>query len=157
MKKVPPRPSTWNLTIADMMAEIKAGTRKIIGQPELEWARDYERSLIPVETRFPKKGDVYEALGDMTVKFMTAWAAPCTGGGEGILKKGERVFIDSDPIEPCPIGSYALAVDYAALEERIVPASDRNAPRYGGFYFSFKTVELVQKFKLVQTDYEKKG
>ena len=38
-----------------------------MGSPEVEWAIDYERSLIPVGTRFPKKGDVYEPATDVEI------------------------------------------------------------------------------------------
>ncbi len=134
------------------MAEVKRGERLWVGSPELDWAREYEREQIPAGTRFPRKGDMYEALEDMTVHYMTAWAAPVTGGGDGLLKKGERVVVDQAPSDPKPIGVYAKAVDYAVLEQRMVPASDRKSPRYGGFYFSFKTVELNRKFRLVHED-----
>lgn len=154
---MPHRPPGWNRTIADLMAEMKAGRRASVGQPEIGWARDYERSLIPVGMRFPQKGDVYEALEDMEVDFLTAWSAPFTGGGKGALHKGDRVFVDSEPSDPKPIGSYVVAIDYEALEERIVPASDRDAERYNGFYFHFKTVDLNRRFKLVQIGYEKPG
>jgi hypothetical protein len=156
-REVPPRPEGWNRTIADLMAEVTAGKRGGVGQPEIDWARDYERSLIPPDVRFPQKGDVYEALEDMTADFLTAWSAPFTGGGQGLLKKSERILVDSEPSEPKPISSYAVAIDYEALEQRIVPESDRTAERYAGFYFHFKTVDLNRKFKLVETGYEKPG
>ncbi len=70
------RPADWHWTISDLMQEMKAGKREQIGQQELNWAKEYERSLIPEGTRFPAKGDVYEALHDQTVTFVTAWAAP---------------------------------------------------------------------------------
>ena len=146
----PPRPEGWNFTYADLMAEMKAGKRHSIGQPELDWARDYERSLIPAEMRFPQKGDVYEALQDMEVEFMTAWAAPFTGGGNGMLMQGERVIVHFEPAEAKPIGAYAKAVEYKAVEERMVPASERTSRKYGGFYFYFSTVELNTKFALVR-------
>jgi hypothetical protein len=41
----------WNFTFADLMAEMKAGKRDSVGQPELDWVRDYERSLIPAAAR----------------------------------------------------------------------------------------------------------
>jgi hypothetical protein len=134
------------------MAEMKRGERVSMASPELDWAREYEREQIPAGMRFPRKGDVYEALEDMTVLYRTAWAAPFTGGGDGLLKRGETVVVDHAPTELKPIGVYARAVDYAAVEERTVPASDRNSPGYGGFYFFFKTVELNQKFRLVHED-----
>lgn len=35
----------------------------------------------------------------------------------------------------------------------MVPESDRDNPKYAGFYFFFKTVNLNEKFKLVETGY----
>lgn len=124
----------------------------MVCSPEVDWARDFERSQIPADMRFPRKGDVYEALENMTVHYMTSWAAPVTGGGEGILKKGDRVVVDSDPVDARAISTYASAVDYDAVEERIVPTSDRSAPKYSGFYFAFKTVDLNRKFRLVHQE-----
>ncbi|MEB3249779.1 MAG: hypothetical protein VKK07_10585 [Merismopediaceae bacterium] len=151
-KSIPPVPAGWNKTIADLCAEAERGERLFVGSPEIDWARDYEMSLIPAEMRFPQQGDVYEALDDMTVHYMTAWAAPFTGGGEGLLKKGDRIVVDYEPHDSRPISTYASAVDYKTVEERMVPASERNASRYGGFYFSFSTVDLNQKFRLVYQD-----
>jgi len=155
MKNVPPRPHGWNLTIADLMAEMNAGKRKSLDSPEVEWARDYERSLIPADTRFPKQGDVYEALHDTPVHFMTAWSAPFTGGGDSFLKAGDKVLVDQMPHDPKAISVYAVALDYASVELRVVPESDRTSPEYAGFYFSLKTVDLNRDFKLVQEGYEK--
>lgn len=146
---IPPMPAGWNKTIADLFAEVKRGERPSVGSPEVDWAREYERSLIPSDMRFPRKGDVYEALEDMTVQYLTSWAAPYTGSGEGLLRKGDRVWVDTEPHDSRAISTYAVAVDYEALEQRLVSASDRKSPRYSGFYFSFGTVELNRKFRLV--------
>lgn len=147
------RPADWNLTFSDLMEEMKAGKRKSVGSPESEWAREYERSLIPPGVRFPQKGDVYESLDNRTVSYMTAWAAPFTGGGEAVLLKGERVWIHTSSRDEKPIGVYAQAVEYRQLEERMVPKEEREKRKYGGFYFYFKTVELSEYFKLVETEY----
>jgi hypothetical protein len=155
MKNTPPRPPGWNLTIADLMAEMNAGKRKSLDGPEVEWAREYERSLIPVDTRFPRQGDVYEALHDAPVHFMTAWSAPFTGGGESVLKAGDKVLVDQMPHDPKAISVYAVALDYSAMETRVVPESERTSPKYAGFYFSLKTVDLNRDFKLVQEGYGK--
>ena len=151
-KPVPPHPPGWNKTISDLKAEIKRGERVWMDSPELDWARDYERDQIPADFRFPRRGDIYEALEDMPVHYKTAWTAPLTGGGYGLLKKGERVVVDHAPTDPKPIAVYAKAVDYANLEQRMVSASDRKSPTYGGFYFSFRTVELNLEFRLVHKD-----
>lgn len=86
-KSIPPAPPGWNKTVADLLAEAKRGERGSVGSPEVDWARDYERSRIPFGSRFPRKGDVYEAIKDFSVDYMTAWAAPYTGGGQGTLKR----------------------------------------------------------------------
>lgn len=149
------RPPDWNLTISDLMDEMKAGKRKSVGSPELDWARDYTRSLIPKGTRFPVKGDVYESLEDQTISYLTAWSAPFTGSGEATLLKGEQIWIDSEPAGKEPLGVYALPIEYAKLEERMVPETERTAPKYGGFYFYINSIDLNTSFRLAGTDYSK--
>ncbi|MBE7466563.1 MAG: hypothetical protein HS116_24100 [Planctomycetes bacterium] len=146
---VPPPPPGWNKTLADLFAEAKRGERKSIGNQEAAWARAYERSLLPAQTRFPKKGDLYEALEDLTVNYLTAWQAPFTGGAECLMLKGDRVLVDDEPGQAEPITVYARAVDYERLERRIVPESDRTHPKYGGFYVALNTADLNTKFRLV--------
>jgi hypothetical protein len=150
MNDVPPPPPGWARTIADLFDEMKAGKRSHVGSPETDWARDYERSLIPNDMRFPVKGDVYEALDDVQVHYMTSWAAPVTGGGDGVLRKGDQVSVEGSGVDHTPIGVYAVAVDYGVIESRMVPEADRRSPRYGGFYFYLSTADLNRKFKLVK-------
>lgn len=146
----PPAPAGWNKTLADLFDEMRRGERGSVGGPEVEWAREYERSLLPAGLRFPCKGDIYEAIDEVCVDYLTAWSAPYTGGGTGTLMKGDRVVIDVDPGTARPISAYAAAVDAAALEPRIVPMDDRTSPKYAGFYFSLKTVDLNRKFRLIE-------
>ena len=49
---------------------------------------------------------------------------------------------------------YVKAVDYAEMEERMVPAAVRADTKYSGFYFCLKTVDLNRVFKLVHEDSE---
>lgn len=147
----PPRPPDWNLTLDDLGEELESGKRRILGQPEIDWARDYERSLIPEGVRFPRDGDVYASLEDRTVSYMTAWAAPFSGGGEGVLKAGERVRISGD-FGPEPISVYAVPVEYDEIEARMVPEEERRSRKYGGFYLSLRTMELHEAFERVDPD-----
>lgn len=148
-------PVDWYLTVSDLMDELKSGKRKQIGDPELSWAREYERTLIPTNYRFPKKGDLYQSKFDQTIDYLTAWSAPYTGGGTTKLFKDEKIWIDSEPSDDKPIGVYAIPVDYKNLEERIVPSSDRAAYKYDGYYFHINTKALNENFDLIQTDFEK--
>jgi len=132
----PPRPANWKKTTHDLVQEMNAGLRTSIGQPEIDWAREYSRSLILDGLRYPQKGDVYESLFDQPVRYLTAWHAPYTGGGESTIYAGERVWMDSASIDEKPIGVYALPVHYDEMEERMVPAEERSAPNYNGFYLS---------------------
>jgi hypothetical protein len=114
---------------------------------EAEWAPENKGGQIPAGARFPRAGDIYEALEDISVCYRLVWAPP-GGGGQGVLKKGEKVVVEP-PTDPRPVGVNALAVDYSAVADRMLPASDRNDPKYGGYYFWFKTAELNEKFRLV--------
>jgi hypothetical protein len=149
-RQTPPPPPGWKKTIQDLFAEATK-TRSAVGPPEVEWARDYERSLIPAGTRFPKKGDVFEATKDVEVRYLTSWLAPSTGGGSGTLKKGERVIINFEPL-PRPIAANATAINYSHVEEGMVPESDRSNKKYAGFYLVLKTLELSRDFKLVHEE-----
>ena len=143
-------PPGWNKTIDDLFDESKKNG-SAVESPEVEWARDYERSLIPAGTRFPKRGDVYEATSDVEVSYLTSWSAPFTGGGSGRLKKGERVIIDYEPL-PRPIAANAKAINYTHLEQEMVRESDRSNNKYSGFYFVLKTLQLSRAFRLVHEE-----
>ena len=148
MEKPPPPPEGWCKTLADLS---DAGIRETLGSPETDWARDYERSLLPPETRFPRRGDIYEPLGDIEVPYMTSWAAPFTGGGNALLKRGDQIEIPDSSVIPQPILVYARAVKYAELEARVVPEHERKSKSYTGFYFAVRTFDLNTKFRLVRS------
>lgn len=144
-------PAGWNLTIEALYDEFFAGKRGQPSERELDQAREYERSLLPADCRFPRRGDVYEATRDQTVRYMTFWALPFTGGGDAVLPKGVRVCITSDPPEQDPLGVYAEPLDYGKIEEKMIPAKDRKDPRYKGFALALDTGDLNRNFKRVGT------
>jgi len=84
---------------------------------------------------------------------MTAWKAPFTGGGKGKIYKGEEIWIDNEPYEDKPTGTYALPIKYKELESRMVPETERTDQKYNDFYFSISTPILNSKFKLIKKDY----
>lgn len=147
-----PAPPGWNKTLDDLFEEARRGERGPIGRPETDWAMEYERSLLPPDVRYPRKGDVFEATADTPVEYLTAWRAPRTESGQGVLLKGERVWIEHEPSGPEPVGVYAAPVDYELLETRIVPASVRAQSKYAGFYLFLSTDELNRMFRLVEDE-----
>ena len=145
----PPAPPGWTKTLEDLFAECHRGERPAVGSPEVDWARDYESSLIPADVRFPRKGDIYQALADVPVRYLTAWAAPHTGGGQGTLKAGERILVDQELVEPRPITVYARPLNYAVVEARLISEVQRKDAEYDGYYLSLKTMDLCRLFRLV--------
>ena len=150
-------PADWDRTLDDLFAELESGQRKTIGHPEMAWAKAYERSQIPAGFRFPRQGDRYASNQDQTVTYLTAWSAPFTGSGEAVLRQGDEIWVHDAPSSTAPIGVYAIPVAYGELAARMVPQCDRQDPKFGGFYFFFKTVELNQHFTLIQTDFTGAG
>jgi hypothetical protein len=146
---IPPMPPGWNKTLDDLFDELAAGARDSIGSPEGDWARAYQLSLLSADTRFPHPGDVYEAREDMDIDYMTSWAAPFTGGGEACLRRVDRLQVTSVAVGERPISAYLQAVDYDEMEQRIVPQAERDARDYTGFYFSIRTRDLNEQFRLV--------
>ncbi len=101
--------------------------------------------------RFPQEGDIYETVGEVSVRYLTKWAAPFTGGGDGFLKQGERIVVVQPCSDPKPLRIYALPSDYEGVERRMVPEPETRKEKYRGFYLYLETVTLNLKFKLVST------
>lgn len=146
----PPAPPGWNKTLDDLFREAAQGLRSSIGSPEADWAREYERSLLPADLRAPCLGDVYEAIGDTPVDYLVAWIdAPVTTDGSGTLQAGQRIRISSDPGPARPLLVYALPLDYPGFEQRCVPPEVRSRRKYGGLTLAVKAVDLHRHFRLV--------
>lgn len=146
------RPADWKKTGQDLYNEMHSGLRSFIPQKELEWAADYERSLIPKKYKFPKKGYVYEALEDIDVELEIWFSAPGSGSEDAKLFKGERIWIyyepDGNEIEPC-----AHPIEYEKLEERLVPTETRDLSFYAGYSILIRTTTLNEKFRLVMQNF----
>lgn len=149
------RPTDWKKTATDLYNEMHSGKRSFIPQNELDWAEDYQRSLIPSKYRFPKKGYVYEALEDIDVELQIWYRAPGSGAEDGKLFKGEKIWIYYDPgekeIEPC-----AHPIEYEKLEERLVSNEFKELSFYAGYSIAIRTTTLNEKFKLIKKNYKPK-
>src|SRR5688572_21096380 len=102
-------------TLDELLEEVRLGRNP----PYTEWeqARIYERSLFPADTRWPTAGEVYECVEECRVSFLTHWNTAFTGGGETILRAGERIRI-LELMDEKPIIVSAAPVDVGAIEER---------------------------------------
>ena len=147
---ISPMPPGWSHTISDLFDEMAQGKRRSVGDPEAAWAMEYERSLLPKDTRYPKKGDIYESLDDIVVNYMTSYSAPFTGSGDGLLKKGEKLCVCTGPVGDKPINVYLNPLNYKTVESKMIPETDRTDPKYQGYYLSIETMVLVTKFNLVE-------
>jgi hypothetical protein len=116
---------------------------------ELRWAHDYERSLLREWARFPKAGDVYLALRDIRVKYITHWRQPYSGSGTGILRTGSRVRVDVFEFNTEPVSVNAEPLDRTLVERQLVDPRERAARGYNGFSLSIRTEELNRVFVLV--------
>jgi hypothetical protein len=122
--------------------------KRVVSGDELEWAREYERSQLRPWARFPRDKEVFEAQRDLELSYATHWAAPFTGGGKCVIRKGTRVRVSVLPFDPEPVGVYADPLD-SSLEKQIVPEEERTAPKYGGFSLFVKTDQLNKDFRQV--------
>lgn len=137
-------------TAKDLIAEVASGKRAQVSGEELERALENERRQLPKGLRFPKEGEIYEAVADFKVSYMTAYLAPYTLGGESTLPKGERVRISKGVVRERPIGVYCDPLRYDELHHLIVSESERANPLYDGYYFFILTVDLNNHFRLVE-------
>ena len=144
---LPPAPPGWNKTVEDLTQEMLRGLRASVGSPEVEWAIEYERSLLPPGTRFPAQGDIYTANHDVAVKLLVSWRAPVTTCIGYTLPAGAGVRIESEAADR-PITVYALPIDYKGVEKAAVPLWTRWRPSYQGYCVALETRELLRSFAL---------
>ena len=143
-----PAPPGWNRTIDDLMAELDRGERDGITGEEAEWAREFERSLLPPDTIFPADGEVWEAIDDARVLVMHHYAAPVTDTNDATLPRGERVRVMGSH-QARPIVIAFEPVRYDELLETLVPDDVRAEPVFTNYHLSVKTAYFNQHFRCV--------
>ncbi|MEW6126852.1 MAG: hypothetical protein AB1757_07415 [Acidobacteriota bacterium] len=145
-----PAPPGWNKTIEDLFEEIKQGKRLFSTGDELEWARDYERSLLPSGIVFPRGKQIWESLHECDVLVHYIFAAPASDCGTGRLAAGERVRISEGTTDPKPIAVSFLPLRYGELQGGLVPADVLREPLYTNYALSVKTAYFNAHFRLVE-------
>ena len=148
MKK--PMPKGWNKTVADLFEEMRQGKRLIATDEEGEWALEYERSLLPRRTIFPREGQLWEAVSDCEVDFEVFFAAPGGGpSGTANLPKGERVRIGRQTNSDALLVQF-VPLRYEELQDAIVAPHVRANPRYSDYALYAKTGYFNEHFRLVK-------
>ncbi|MCB9426331.1 MAG: hypothetical protein H6584_04805 [Flavobacteriales bacterium] len=90
---IPVKPKDWCLTYEDLKQEAKSGKRKTIRRYEIEWANEYEKSLIPKGYRYPHIDDVYVFNQELTLFFSSQWSGPWGSGDYYTFQKGMKCQI----------------------------------------------------------------
>ena len=134
-------------TVEELFDEVKKG-KTVNGKP-MENARKLSKAVLPIGLFYPKGGEVYEAIQDIQISYLTHFMAPFTGGDKAKLLKGERVIV-SKPNQAKPLGYYCYPINYDEIEHRIIPNSDKNDPAYNGFSLSIDTKSLNSDFKQIE-------
>jgi len=98
---------------------------------------------------YPTGSEVFEALEDIEISFMTHFMAPFTGGDNALLLKGERIVVNQ-PNRSKPTSYYCYPINDEQVENRIVSDSDRDDPRYNGYSLFISTKSLNTDFKQVE-------
>lgn len=133
-------------TVKELFAEVKKG--KSVSGKAMDKARKLSKALMPIGLFYPKGGEVFEAIQDSEISFLTHFMAAYTGGDKAILLKGERIII-SKPNQNNPLSYYCYPIDSATIENRIIPFSDKDEPRYNGYSLSVDTKILNRNFKQI--------
>ena len=143
-------PKGWNKTVADLFEEMRQGKRLIATDEEGEWAKEYEKSLLPASAVFPEEGQVWHAVDDCDVEFEVFFTAPGGGpSGATRISRGERVRIGSQTNSDA-LSVHFLPLRYEELELAIVAQHIRANPRYADYALYSKTGYFNEHFRLVR-------
>jgi hypothetical protein len=136
-----PFPKGWNKTVKDLMEQDR------ISPEELDWAHAYEREVLLKDAVFPLDGDIFQAVTDVEIDYLTHWSAPFTGGDDCILPAGTLIKVEVSQSNPEPIGVYATPINYEEMEQRIISEEDRDSEDYCGYSLFINTKSLNDHFK----------
>lgn len=139
-----PRPADWKTTLTELSAQ-----RRSQSAEEIRWAREYEREQLRSWARFPKNGELFEALRDLPVRYLIHWKAPYATGGDGTLTKGTRVRTSVPAADPEPIGVYTTPVDEKLFAQQFIPEAERASSKYDGYSVFLNVAQLNKDFRLV--------
>jgi len=91
-----------------------------------------------------KKGDRFTVTKDIDATGLTVWGAPYTGSFNCTLPSGTILVADHNQV-PTAEGFGVVPEKYKEMEKQLVPESDRNQRKYGGYYFVFLKSDIGEK------------
>ena len=89
-----------------------------------------------------KKESRYRSNKAIPVLALTSWRAPFTGGYERSLPEGEAFTVLFDSAEPATAAA-CMPDRYDDLHSHFIPAKDREAESYAGYYLVISLRELA--------------
>ena len=105
--------------------------------------------LISKNKRYPKENELYAAIENFNIRYLTHHFAPFTGGGNVMLRKGDRIIIGRlCNVITNPIIVYAMPTEYELIESRI-ENDELNKRTYRGYSLYINTKELNKHFKKI--------
>ena len=146
-------PADWNLAFDQLIESRFKGRHSVYDRRDEErWAKEYERSLLPKDARYPVEGDIYvcEEDTDVGVLYFGSGNYPLCGSGPGRILKGERIWISGiDPkVEPRPLSVAAYIETNDEFLRRCVPESVWSSPDFTGIVITLHTRVLLRAFRL---------
>ncbi len=133
----------------ELFRELHDGRRQLISTQDLQKSAELVRALYPKGIRYPQAGEVYVCIKEAPITYMTHWLKPYTGGEKAIFPKDEKIII-SDIRQLKPTSVYCEALNVEAIEELLVPQTDREQYDYNGYSLMIDTLTLNLNFKLVE-------
>jgi O-acetyl-ADP-ribose deacetylase (regulator of RNase III) len=134
-------------TVDELFDDVKKG--KTVSGKAMDKARKLSKALMPTGLFYPKGGEVFEAIQDTQISYLTHFMAPYTGGDKTKILKGERVIV-SKPNQQKQLSYYCYPIEANEIENRIIPLSDRDDPAYNGYSLSIDTKSLNRDFKQIE-------
>ena len=98
----------------------------------------------------PENGEKYEAIEDFTITFKTIHLTSFSESSEARFPAGEQLIVDTCGVNKVTV--FCDAVNYDALEKKIVPEKMRSSPTYDGYYFHLSIETLYQYCRKVTTE-----
>jgi hypothetical protein len=143
MKRIAPPPG-WNKTTSEL-----AASKPFPTPLEWEWAQVYELMGLRKWARFPRDGEVYEALENLLIEYLIQWDAPVSSGDTGLITRGTQVRVSVMPEDQEPLSVYADPLEYDRVERELIPEGTRATTKYAGFYLSIRTEDLNRFFRRI--------